>query len=195
MPRIEAENIQAHVRQQTDRIVDAASKLFSERGYQGTELSDIAKEVGLARNSLYRYYPNKDYVLLACLKRDMAPGLARLRKLEDSVKDPRKRIEAWIALQMEIALTTCHDAIHMLADTSENSDDFRRQISALHEPPAQVLRRALDELFANTNRDVALMSAMITSMVHAAASRAMETGQQSAVLAQVSAAVRQVLLS
>ncbi len=194
MPRIEAESIQAHVRQQTDRIVDAASKLFSERGYGRTELSDIAKEVGLARNSLYRYYPNKDYVLLACLKRDMAPGLARLRELEESIGDPRERIEAWIALQMEIALTTCHDAMHMLADSSENSADFRREISALHEPPAQVLRRALDELFANTDRDVALMSAMITGMVHAAAARAMETEQEVEVLAQVSAAVRQVLL-
>lgn len=79
MPRIEAANIEEHVRRQTGRIRSAATQLFRDLGYRGTDMEDIAQAVGLARNSLYRYYPNKDHILLACVLRDMVPFVEELK--------------------------------------------------------------------------------------------------------------------
>ena len=65
MPRIAAANIKEHVRIQSEKILDAANVLFRNNGYHHTDISDIGSAIGLARNSLYSYFPNKDHILLA----------------------------------------------------------------------------------------------------------------------------------
>src|ERR1043165_7962466 len=50
-------------------IVDAALKLFSERGYQETTVQDIAAEASLATGSVYIYFPSKEAVLYAINER------------------------------------------------------------------------------------------------------------------------------
>lgn len=44
------------------QIMVAAAKLFSERGYDGTQLSQIAAEAGLRTPSLYYYFTGKDEI-------------------------------------------------------------------------------------------------------------------------------------
>ena len=41
-------------------ILDAAEKLFLEKGLENTSMSDIAAQAGITRVSLYRYFPNRD---------------------------------------------------------------------------------------------------------------------------------------
>lgn len=45
----------------------AAARIFSERGYAGTTMRDIAKAVNLQAGSLYYYYPSKDLLIEAVL--------------------------------------------------------------------------------------------------------------------------------
>ena len=191
MPRIEANSIQEHIRVQTGRILDAAAALFSERGYGGTEMRDIAGRIGLRRNSLYRYFPNKDHILLACLQREMGPNLDRLRQLDTRFPDPRQRVDAWLDLQMQIAATACHGMMHMAGEISESNPALRKDIMALHQPPNQVLRAAVQQLLAEDHRDPALVSEMIAGMLRAAA--AMPVGDSAAVIKELKASVGRVL--
>lgn len=193
MPRIEAENIEEHIRIQTGRILDAAAQLFTERGYRGTEMRDIASSIGLRRNSLYRYFPNKDHILLACVRREMEPNLERIRALETSKPDPRERIDAWIDLQMEIAATACHGMMHMAGEITESEPDLRHELSALHEPPNQVLRGAVTELLQGTGRDAGLVSDMISSMLRSAAAVALRGGDADAAISELKTSVGRVL--
>lgn len=41
-------------------IIDTAMRLFSEKGYEKTSISDIAKEMNVAQGLLYRYFPSKE---------------------------------------------------------------------------------------------------------------------------------------
>ena len=50
-------------------ILDAAERIFGERGYQGTSMDDIAAEVGVSKPLVYQYYGSKDGLFLACLSR------------------------------------------------------------------------------------------------------------------------------
>lgn len=45
------------------KIIDVALKLVGEKGVEGTSLSDIAKEVGISKGTLYYYYSTKNELI------------------------------------------------------------------------------------------------------------------------------------
>jgi AcrR family transcriptional regulator len=47
------------------RLYSVAMKLISKRGYEATTLRDIAKDAGVSVGLLYRYFPNKQAVVIA----------------------------------------------------------------------------------------------------------------------------------
>jgi AcrR family transcriptional regulator len=54
-------------------IVDAATRLFSEKGYAQTTMSDIARAAGLQQSSLYYWFRNKEQLLQETLRVNRAP--------------------------------------------------------------------------------------------------------------------------
>jgi AcrR family transcriptional regulator len=55
-----------------DRILDAAARLFDERGYRGTTTNHVADVAEISVGSLYQYFPNKDALLVALAERHLA---------------------------------------------------------------------------------------------------------------------------
>ena len=94
-----------------NRILDAAERVFFEKGVSRTSLADIAQAAGVTRGAIYWHFANKgelftamfDRVLLpldelkaASLDPEEADPLARLMEvctfcLRDTVNDPRRR--------------------------------------------------------------------------------------------------------
>jgi AcrR family transcriptional regulator len=48
-----------------ERILDVALKLFSEQGYEGTSLREIAGRLGVTKAALYYHFKSKEEILLA----------------------------------------------------------------------------------------------------------------------------------
>jgi len=48
-----------------ESILDAATRLFIERGLDGTSMYDIAAELGVTRTAVYYYFKNKEAILAA----------------------------------------------------------------------------------------------------------------------------------
>lgn len=193
MPKITAANIEEHLRVQNGRILDAARVLFSAKGYRGTDMGDIAKAMGLARNSLYRYYSNKDHILAAVLQRDMVPYVEQISALENDIEDPRERINTWLDLQIELATGPCHATISMLGDMQEASRELRQEMGALHEPMAQVLNTAVAAILQGTGRDVRAICAMVFGMVQSAGALAMEKSDTSSIAFELKNSVGRIL--
>ncbi|MFF3414628.1 TetR/AcrR family transcriptional regulator [Streptomyces sp. NPDC002698] len=55
-------------------ILDAAGRVFSERGYHNASMEEVAAGVGITAAALYRHFPNK-YALFAACAHVMADGL------------------------------------------------------------------------------------------------------------------------
>ena len=193
MPRIEAASIEEHVRVQTARILTAASELFRVRGYRQTDMDDIAQAVGLARNSLYRYYRNKDFILLACVERDMGAYIERMRNLGSLQPDPLDRIGAWLDMQIDFATSPAHATLELIAEIRSAAPELRKQLMELHEAPAAVLEASLTEVLRGKRRDTGLVGALIRGMVEAAAGQAMRRDNPVAVKRELRRSVERIL--
>jgi AcrR family transcriptional regulator len=75
-------------------ILDAALALFSENGYFGTSLRDVARAVGVRESALYNYFPGKEALFEALLAAESADKIERLSAiLTGPIGDPRAVLE------------------------------------------------------------------------------------------------------
>ena len=65
---------------QHERIVVAATTCFERWGVPRTRMEDIAKEAGIARPTLYRYFPSKEALQQAVMVRHIRRRAAELHK-------------------------------------------------------------------------------------------------------------------
>jgi AcrR family transcriptional regulator len=80
-------------------IVEAAGRLFGERGYQGTRLDDIAAAAGVTKPILYRHFDSKKGLYLALLERhrDDLGSFAGAIPAEGPPEERLRRVlEVWV---------------------------------------------------------------------------------------------------
>src|SRR5882762_139943 len=84
-----------------ERILAAALRLFAEKGYERTTISDIQAAAGLSRGSgaLYKHYHSKEALLVAIVDRYIAAAKSAQSALADLELPPREGL-AWIGRQM-----------------------------------------------------------------------------------------------
>lgn len=134
MPRITAGSVAEHVAHQEQAVFDAAISLFTEHGYRAVTLADIAKEVDLARNSLYRYFPTKASILLRWYAKEMPTQIQRSADLLAGEDPPAQRINRWATAQIDYAHRPEHRLIAALAEASADlSPTARTELIASHE--------------------------------------------------------------
>lgn len=118
MPRIHAPSVVEHVAQQRAAVFDAAIDLFVEHGYAAVNVGDIAERVGIARNSLYRYFPDKAHILAAWFEQVMDPLIAASEAAARRVEPASERLRRWVKLQLEFLFDPRHDVMVQAATTT-----------------------------------------------------------------------------
>ena len=63
-----------------EEILDVATRLFAERGYEGTSMNDVAERVGMRKASLFYHFATKDALYEAVLDRWSRPRRRRSRR-------------------------------------------------------------------------------------------------------------------
>jgi AcrR family transcriptional regulator len=83
-------------------LVEVATRLFAERGYDGTSIEAVLAEAGVSRGSLYHHFHGKDALFWAVLEGIAARVGEQLAELERDAPDPvaalRAAYLAWIRL-------------------------------------------------------------------------------------------------
>ncbi|WP_162631891.1 MULTISPECIES: TetR/AcrR family transcriptional regulator [Burkholderia] len=78
---------------QKEQILNAAAKLFIEKGFGGVSMQEIADALGVTRTAVYYYFKNKDEILTALVEEVTlrAKRLSSQVVAEESA-DPRERL-------------------------------------------------------------------------------------------------------
>lgn len=78
-------------------LMQHACRLFTEKGYGGTSLTDIADGVGLTRGAIYYYFKNKE-ALLEAIIRELTITPAREIELwrETATGTPKERMKSFV---------------------------------------------------------------------------------------------------
>jgi AcrR family transcriptional regulator len=64
------------VKYDTDTLLAVAVQVFTERGYDGTSMEDLARATGLSKSSIYHHVDGKEHLLRLALERALAPLFA-----------------------------------------------------------------------------------------------------------------------
>ena len=72
-----------------ERILNTALALFSQRGYLGTSMSDIANELGMTKGALYKHYTSKQEILdrITARMRELDRERAQAYQMPDTEPD------------------------------------------------------------------------------------------------------------
>jgi AcrR family transcriptional regulator len=81
-------------------IVEAAGRLFGERGYEGARLDQIAAAAGVTKPILYRHFADKQALYMSLLERhreDLGSFLAAFPDEGSDTQRLRSVVELWVA--------------------------------------------------------------------------------------------------
>ena len=99
-----------------EAMLDAAQTLILKHGLRGTSMEAIARQAGIAKPTLYAYFPDKPAVFAAVLERLIGAWRAEFLSALGSDGDVVQRIAA--------ALTAKHKAARRLLDSSPHAEEL-----------------------------------------------------------------------
>ncbi len=85
MPRLKAQ-------QRREQLIEVATRLFAERGYDATTTAAIAEAAGITEPILYRHFKSKQHLFVAIVRLLSAQSLEQWRLMIADLTDPAEQI-------------------------------------------------------------------------------------------------------
>jgi len=126
-------------------VVDAAGRLFAQRGYDGTSMRDLGRELGLLGSSVYSHVAGKQELLVAIVDEGAALFQASADRALTVDGSASKRLEAFIAGHIEVVVNHHNVSRTFLNEARSLGPEYRTPILAARDRYESDLRRILEE--------------------------------------------------
>ncbi len=83
-------------------LLEMAAKMFNESGFERTSLTDIAKEIGITKPSLYYYVKNKEDILFSISKIALGDMKIALEATQAGHSSGRDQLTAFLSKYLEL---------------------------------------------------------------------------------------------
>jgi TetR/AcrR family transcriptional regulator, fatty acid metabolism regulator protein len=84
------------------KILRAAIKIFAEKGFFNSRVSEIAREANVADGTIYLYFKNKDDILISLFEEEFGKIVEDVRKELKEEKDPIQKIRRFAVAHLSI---------------------------------------------------------------------------------------------
>lgn len=163
MPRIDAPTVAEHHVMRRNAIIAAARDLFGTAGASAVTPAAVAGRSGLARTSVYQYFPSTGALLAAAVEATFADSSAALAAGVEQAGEPRSRIHAYVRDALRLAARD-HGPFHQLT-LSDLPPECVARVRELHDELVAPLRSAVDAFGV---RDTTVVTGLVFGAISAA---------------------------
>ncbi|MEO7126896.1 MAG: TetR/AcrR family transcriptional regulator [Nakamurella sp.] len=146
MPKIDAPTVAEHHAMRRAAVIAAARHALGTVGAAGVTPGAVSGAAGIARTSVYQYFPSTDALLTAAVEDMFAEAESRISEALDGSTDPWQRVESYIAVALRAAAGQ-YGPFHAMP-TAQFPDTTRARLRELHDALSAPLVDAVTEIGA-----------------------------------------------
>lgn len=130
-------------------ILEAARRVFADRGFADTTVDDVAAAAGIAKGTIYLYFKSKREIYLAALRRDLETLHAETKRRMDEARSADEKIRAFIATRVRFCdenrdfFRIYHAEFNNIFVHPSNAHD---ELKGIYTEQASLLRSVVEEL-------------------------------------------------
>ena len=128
-----------------DAVLQTAAKLYLEKGYHKTSMSELASRLNITKPALYYYFRNKEELLVECYRAGIDSIEASLREAGDCQGTGLERLRAYVESYATAIATTDFGRCVPMLDDAELSSPARRQVRDLKRRIDAAIRANIEE--------------------------------------------------
>jgi AcrR family transcriptional regulator len=129
-----------------DRLLDAATKVFMEKGFDGTSMGEIAKQAHASTETFYRHFPNKEELFERVLLRRTELLKGELNSVLLSEDEPEKALTAFGELGLSLLLAPQALSLHRILVMEKGR--FPNIVESFHAQGPERVQAALSSYLA-----------------------------------------------
>jgi AcrR family transcriptional regulator len=153
-----------------DDVVEAAGRLFGERGFHGTSMRDLGAELGLLGSSLYSHIGSKQELLIAVIEKGSRFFEAAADAAEGTPGSGADRVAAFVGGHLDVVLDHRDEVRTFLNEARFLEPEERAGAVALRDRYEErlraLLREGIEDGSFSADLDVPLASISILSILN-----------------------------
>ncbi len=127
------------------KILASAIKVFSQKGYAKTTMSDVANHARVGVGTLYNYFHNKDDLLLQCMKKTIEDEIDQIRKDSEKLDNPFDKLNYFLHEHRLLVESKPYIARFLIIELRQSESFYKRNPSY---NPMQYYLDYLRDIFA-----------------------------------------------
>lgn len=147
------------------QILEAATRLFAQRGYAGSSVAAVADEVGISRQLLLYHFSTKEGLRAAVLQRIADTWREVLPRLLDVATQPGGSVPELFGSTLDLADAHPHAARFVLRDLISDEGQVEGELNDMVQPLLRLAAQRIAQEQAQGRLDPALDPPMVVEML------------------------------
>ena len=154
-----------------DRIMDAALRIFAEKGFQNATITEISKEAGVSEATIYEYFGTKEDLLFAIPEKISSETFEKSSKVIPYIKGVEGKIRAILLFYVQLYQSNPHYSALILLQLMSNKRFRQTPAHALIRRSSHVLLDCIktgieDGTFKNDSNPYLIRSMLMGAIEH-----------------------------
>ena len=111
------------------RIINAALKVFAEKGFYNTRISEIAREADVADGTIYLYFKNKDDILISLFEEEIGKICRIMQEELSKTDDPMEKLRIFASRHLNLILKNRNLAEVLQVELRQSAKFMRKYVN------------------------------------------------------------------